>query len=75
MAPLGGAVRGAPLREECSGLVTVVIMERVVRMLVGGGALVSTLGAGCTLGSDCVVLMSSRSSSGIVNMRWMSRMS
>ena len=69
------AVFGFTLVGGCSGKLVLCAMERVIRMSAQIDSVLCTLGAGCTLGSDCKLVVSSCFSSWSFEMRSMSRMS
>ena len=58
----GVAVFGFTLVGGCSGMLVLCAMEHVIRMSARIDSLLCTLGAGCTLGSDCELVVSSCSS-------------
>ena len=74
-AGMSGAVFGFTLVGGCSGNLVLCAMERVIRMSARIDSVLCTLGAGCTLGSDCELVVSSCSSTWSFEMRLMSRMS
>ena len=59
----GAAVVGVTLVEGCSGMLVLFDMERVIHMSDRIDSLLCTLDAGCTLGSDCALVVSYCSSS------------
>ena len=71
----GAAVVGVTLVGGCSGMLMLCAMERVICMSDRIDSLLCTLGAGCTLGSDCELVVSSCSSTWSFDMRSMSCMS
>ena len=54
----GAAVAGVTLGEGCSEMLMLFDMERVIHMLDRIDSLLCTLGAGCTLGRDCKLVVS-----------------